>query len=260
VLGYLRQEPSWCKVLDTASGKIYYWNLSSNEVVWQVPEGMDADALLPPDSAGAGADAAAADGEAGATPPAMDAVAPAADITAAAEAADDDQQRDSSPDELHPALAPQQAAPGRKSATPASASSDEEEGQIKADVAADLAKQLLQPPNHDIASVFSVVTAELDAAAGQLLGSLPPLLQLAVETRVRLADWQQLSAQQQAAVQAGDASKAHSWRSYEMQVMTKLRDLFDGFQQHGEQQQQQQPSSTAAAGEAGMAARSRSSR
>ena len=146
VLGYLRQEPSWCKVLDTASGKIYYWNLSSNEVVWQVPEGMDADALLPPDSAGAGADAAAADGEAGATPPAMDAVAPAADITAAAEAADDDQQRDSSPDELHPALAPQQAAPGRKSDTPASASSDEEEGQIKAGVAADLAKQLLQPP------------------------------------------------------------------------------------------------------------------
>ena len=54
VLGYLAHEPSWSKVLDTGSGSIYYWNLLTNEVVWEVPKGMDADNLIPPEGEGNG--------------------------------------------------------------------------------------------------------------------------------------------------------------------------------------------------------------
>eukprot|EP00955_Chlamydomonas_euryale_P092975 364748-Chlamydomonas_euryale.AAC.3 len=47
VLGYLRAAPDWSKVLDTGGGAVYYWNLSTDEVVWEVPEGLDPDDLLP---------------------------------------------------------------------------------------------------------------------------------------------------------------------------------------------------------------------
>lgn len=50
VLGYLAQAPEWCKCLDTGSGKIYFWNLTSGEVMWEAPEGLDGGQLIPPEA------------------------------------------------------------------------------------------------------------------------------------------------------------------------------------------------------------------
>ncbi len=60
LLGYLSQSPSWSKVLDTASGSVYYWNVATNEVVWEVPEGLDPEQLLPADEDQDAKDAAGA--------------------------------------------------------------------------------------------------------------------------------------------------------------------------------------------------------
>jgi hypothetical protein len=38
------------QVLDTGSGQVYYWHLGTNEVVWEVPAGFDADDLIPPET------------------------------------------------------------------------------------------------------------------------------------------------------------------------------------------------------------------
>lgn len=53
VLGYLAQAPNWSKVLDTGGGGIYYWNLATGNVEWEVPEGLDPDQLLPPEGSAA---------------------------------------------------------------------------------------------------------------------------------------------------------------------------------------------------------------
>ncbi|KXZ54170.1 hypothetical protein GPECTOR_5g267 [Gonium pectorale] len=60
MLGYLQQAPEWCKCLDTGTDKIYFWNLGSGEVAWELPHGVDPDLLLPAEGAEqAGAQAAA---------------------------------------------------------------------------------------------------------------------------------------------------------------------------------------------------------
>jgi len=69
-LGFLAAAPEWCKVLDTGSGKIYFWNTGTNEVIWDAPSGMDGDELIqtpqgggdPPAAAAAGGGDAADDG------------------------------------------------------------------------------------------------------------------------------------------------------------------------------------------------------
>ena len=53
VLGYLRGNTAWSKVLDTGSSTIYYWNLSSNEVTWEAPEGLDGEDLMSVEEYGA---------------------------------------------------------------------------------------------------------------------------------------------------------------------------------------------------------------
>lgn len=63
VLGYLAESPSWSKVLDMGGGGIYYWHLTTNEVVWEVPEGCDPEKLLPPETERSGDGAGDGDGK-----------------------------------------------------------------------------------------------------------------------------------------------------------------------------------------------------
>uniref|UniRef100_A0A061QH10 Ww domain-containing isoform 1 n=1 Tax=Tetraselmis sp. GSL018 TaxID=582737 RepID=A0A061QH10_9CHLO len=49
VLGPLDGHPDWRRVLDTGSGSVYFWNQSSNEVVWDNPLGSASVEAAPPE-------------------------------------------------------------------------------------------------------------------------------------------------------------------------------------------------------------------
>jgi hypothetical protein len=53
--------------------------------------------------------------------------------------------------------------------------------------------------------------------------ALPAIVRMAVEAEVRRSDWAELSAVQQAAVQAGRLDQAHTWSAYEDYVSKKVR-------------------------------------
>lgn len=172
VLGYLQQDPQWCKCLDTTGGKVYFWNLGSGAVTWEAPEGLDGDLLVPPEAdtadpmdGGAGQlDAAAAAGAAK-DGPGEEGVAGAAAAAGPAS-------------QPSPTLVQQAAL----AAVPAAAAVTGAAGAGAGAAAAALL--LLHAPQPHLDAVMASLEAEAAMAAAAFMHGLPPLVRLAVEAEV----------------------------------------------------------------------------
>lgn len=382
LLGYLSQAPQWSKCLDSASGKVYYWHLESNDVVWEVPAGLDPDLLLLPDAAVQAAAVAEAGSHAGsavaqqqqlagaAVPPALaggslalgqeshdNAVGPShstyacmpmedcSDQSAASPIASDaipsiaaglklsdrtatslqtdastlvagagagadaslhtsiatsglglsqyEAEADSdledgelqtvdtepatsqatasmpnsgelnflqaslntaasnpsakaglpakhSPASSHAgsqsaaAAAAQAAAAANFTSDPTAALSAHPQTSIAASAAWTQHQHsehllLLQQPQPQVGHALYELSTELYAAAASFMSQLPPLVQLAVEAQVRVADWRLLAARQAEAVAQNSTSSAHTWEQYERHVCASINTLREAF-------------------------------
>lgn len=370
LLGYLSQAPLWSKCLDSASGKVYYWHLETNDVVWEVPAGLDPDLLLLPDAAvqaaavaeaGSHADSAVAQQQQLAGAAVLPALAGGSMITpgqeprgnavgslsganaftpmdcsseqSAASASDrtpcvsnTSLQNDTSMSTagadapLHTTI----ASPGLGlSQYEAEADSDLEDGELQMVVTEPVISQdtasvpnggelndlqasvnttagraasnpsakaglpashppffshpasqsaavaaastavaaanfpsdptaassaqnkfatsaawtqhqhpanpLLQQPQSQVGHALYELSTELYAAAASFMSQLPPLVQLAVEAQVRVADWRLLAARQAEAVTQNLTSSAHTWEQYERHVCASINSLREAF-------------------------------
>lgn len=204
VLGYLVALPQWAKTLDTGSGSIYYWNIETNEVVWQPPEGADAEALLPAEAWEG--QAAAGEGQA-----AEQAAEPVATATGAAPAASI----------IPAAAAGRSAGPAPAAAAPASSAERE-----------DARKLLLQLPGQAMQLLLDSLVSGIDLGvgggggdSGGLLARVPALVRIAVEADVRVRDWRALSSAQEAAAKAEAPAAALHWGTYKAYVRQQLTQL-----------------------------------
>ena len=224
VLGYLKQAPSWSKVLDTGGGSIYYWNLKSNEVVWEVPEGADADDLLPPEGEAERGEAVGAEGRGGGGAPEPEGKqgegVPSASVADAHVLEGVASPSGSSPEsaDLEEGQLPPEPAETAPEAAPVAA-----EAAVAEDSASALSALLLTQPQAHVAAVLESLEADASEAAAGLMRALPSAVRLAVEAGVRLGDWRELSAAQQVAVEEGRPEEGLCWEVYELHVSRKVR-------------------------------------
>ncbi|GAX81343.1 hypothetical protein CEUSTIGMA_g8774.t1 [Chlamydomonas eustigma] len=247
VLGYLAQAPRWSKVLDTGSHSIYYWHLDTNEVVWEVPEGMDPDLLLPPEDAGS-TDAVKEGRSPETSDPGSKAVLSLEGVVQPGIEHLDSEARSgasSTPSETMKVeledmeegqlvLEPEEmekmntasAQTPRKEASvsvPEANNNSNGGGRVESRGEEDaLRKQLLRSPQAHVAAVLESLEADVMEAGKYFMQALPSIVRMAVEAEVRRSDWAELSAVQQAAVQAGTPNQAHSWAAYEDYVSKKV--------------------------------------
>ncbi|PSC75027.1 formin-binding 4-like isoform X2 [Micractinium conductrix] len=222
----------WCLVLDTGSGRQYYWQPQTGAVAWEAPDGT----TLPTKTAAAAAAAqAAGDGE---KEPAGAAAAPAA--------GDADQEQQATA----PADAEQQAED--QAEAPSAAGEPVQQQQASA---AQLAAAYLVAPSAAVLEAAERVAEECAEAAGELLDDVPKVVRLAVEAQALSALVLLLAQGQHAAVDVGDAAAAHKWSDFEgmmQMVLTGLQSQLAGLQsQRAEPMTVDAPAAAAAAATAG---------
>ena len=193
-LGRLLGDERWCKCLDTGAGSIYYWNVETDEVVWEPPPGLDSEQLVP--------------GSGSAAPPAAD--GEPADAAAAASA--------------------DGGAAGAASGVPAHVAGPASGSGGPAGAAGEAGCNGLAAPRDDVEPVFHTLLAELHEVAGPALASLSPAARMAIEAQLRFADWQHWAKRQQAAAAGGEAAAALSWAAYEQRTQQQLRSMFEALQ------------------------------
>lgn len=239
-LGQLAGSPAWCKVLDTGSGKAYYWNVDTNEVLWEPPAGVDGDDLMPlrgaaeegsvGDGGGPAVQTAAAHGgEVAAGEPASE--APAAFIdpsgTIAQQQAADIQER------AHTGSSPEAKVAEGQGHTAAAVQPEQAPTAAVGVADAEQQQQRQVPaPQQDIEAVFMTLLHELQAApaAKQLLQELPEAVKLTLQLQLLHQQWAAFAAQQEAAAAAvatgaedGQRGKPFTWVQYELHIMQQLQ-------------------------------------
>jgi len=255
-LGMLAAAPDWYKVLDTGSGREYFWNVANNEVLWEPPEGIDGDTLLPvpADSAAAHSSGAEAEGAA-----AVDVAAETAAVTGAAAGTDAaPSATEAEPDagaaddsaagvvqetsgEQQPVQAPADAILQPAAAERHAASSPEQPTGGDPDAPATAtpaftaaAGSLQQPqaaatavptPQQDVQPVFSTLLAELQAApeVQQQLQALPAAVKLLLQLQVLQQQWAVFAVQQQGAAAGEGGGRGFGWADYEHYIMQQLQ-------------------------------------
>ena len=269
-LGRLLQAPEWYKVLDTGSSSIYYWNTTTNEVLWDAPEGLDGDQLVPVEPEGAAANAeepaaAAAAATAGAGEMAVDeheveeGKAGGSEHAAKGAVAEPVKGESTSPRRHSHAEAAEEKAVHPAAATAAAVATGAAEGVPSEPLPGtpehpSAMQHALAAPAADVQPVFMTLMSELENTIGEQLQLVPGVIQMAIQLQLLQQQWQALAGLQQAAVAAGDAGRAVSWSVFEQYMMQQLRSMFcqlqlameawQGLQQHqqgqdGQQQQQQ---------------------
>ena len=152
VLGPLSGRPDWTEVMDMGSRRVYFWNLDTDAVEWEAPEGgtpreVPEEQLAAEDAAGNATAAAVT-----ASPQPEAASATATDL---------------------PALGPR---PAQQSKADDNAGPATESGNLTA---------LPELPSADLAQRTASVVERLRAAAGGLFAAAPKLVWLAIEAEIR---------------------------------------------------------------------------
>ncbi len=217
VLGYLRGAPSWCKCLDASSGLPYFWNLETNEVVWEVPEGLNGDDLIPPEATSAGDHAA--------DQPMTDAAADAGGPTDAKQQQDSEgktaagQESGAVPDAKQgdsAGAAGRSEVPARdgsKTPEPGAGAGKARQGQDQSAGQGQGTQSLA-----DMAAAYAAVAEQAAASAQYYLARMPRIVRAALEAQTRAADLQAacaaLSGQSDAAAAAAASDAAAPWQWY----------------------------------------------
>eukprot|EP00884_Botryococcus_braunii_P004195 jgi/Botrbrau1/13777/Bobra.0056s0030.2 len=211
VLGDLQGCPGWSEVMDMSSGKVYFWNIETNEVAWDPPEGS-----VPRSDEENAATLAQSRGES----------------TKAGSPEDQNQSGD-----LH-AGAAGEAENGTEEAAEELDIDDNDNAPEtqKQDGNALLQKEDVPHPDEieiavplpaesigpSYAALVQLTWQHAEAACG---GSIPAIVRLAVEAEVRWRDWQMLSDVQFAAAASKNLDATLSWPSYESYMRESLEAL-----------------------------------
>lgn len=250
--------------MDMASGKVYFWDSTTDEVAWDPPAGtqprskqetadtfaahISANSTAPNSQRTAAAESAASEGAALAS-------AEAAVPTAAAAAAAAAQQGSHSESASHegPINAVHATEVPAETAQHVTA---EQEGDIKADIssgmasadqaalpAASTAAQASQPtpatlsaltvavetsvppPSASVAALGTQTAQEVQAALLAFCPGIPHLVRLAVEAEVRQQDWQMFAAKQQTAADQGLPGGVLSWKDFQDHVQWRWHSM-----------------------------------
>lgn len=191
VLGYLAAAREWCKVLDTGTGKEYYWNTDTNAVVWSLPEGQHSDELV---ASAAGAAPGLRDAEARA------AAAPSAELPATSEALANGVSMSGS-GQLVPG-----AEPMAVDFTAGGSSAAAVAPNVGPSLLPTTSTEAAVSPRSEVLAVYDMLLAQLMPVAAPLLAQVPPVARLALELQLRRDEWLALaSGGPQQALAAGAA-------------------------------------------------------
>ena len=237
--------------MDMASGKVYFWNDTNDEVAWEAPTGSQPRSKQETD------DDYAAHLSATRTPAATGQLStdPAAAATAAAAAAAS--QADG---EEHATAAPaaktedvaagttngigdeaavscessaEAIAEGLPAGTQQPSNAEQEEGQLTEDAstaeagpsAVLLASASVLTPSSAVAAYGQQVVGESQRALHRLCLGVPQLVRLAVEAEIRLQDWRMFAAKQQSAAARALPEEALSWGDVQDHAQWRWRSI-----------------------------------
>ncbi|GAB4822424.1 hypothetical protein N2152v2_009470 [Parachlorella kessleri] len=238
VLGEVPGAEGWCRVLDTASGRVYHWNPETNEVTWPPDEvgavGTAASRdLVMEDTSSAAADLAKSEQEADASPGRQ---------PEEGQAAGEERQQSpgrSTPDLVLTSAAPnggggdaatdnlavRGSSPSQQQTAAAGAEGEEEEQLEGGSRQAPIPAGLLALPSADVAVEAGAVAQRCTEAAGSWLDTVPQVVRLAVEAQSLFTLLSLFSQQQAAAAQARSPTAAFCWPGFEETIRRALAAL-----------------------------------
>ena len=231
------------QVMDMASGKVYFWNDSNDEVAWEPPIGSQPRSKQETDhnfAAHLSATRTAAAADQLSTEPAPATVSLAngeKDATAAPAAkAEDVLAVTTNGIGEEAATSSDSSAEAMEEGLPAGTQqnkAEQEEGQLSDDATAAAAGPAAeQPASASVSAPSSAVAALGQQVLGQsqqalqsLCPGVPQLVRLAIEAEIRLQDWHMFAAKQHSAAARALPEEALSWEDFQDHVQWRWRSI-----------------------------------